>query len=82
MRRSLLVLALGVVAACTPELCARNSDCPSGQVCTAAALCVVPADASVDSAPGGVGSAAVTDAATTIDAPVVRQGGAPAAEAP
>jgi len=59
MRRELLAAAIALAAAsCTTGICARNSDCAAGQVCTATGRCVVPADASVDSS----GSATVVDA--------------------
>jgi hypothetical protein len=61
--------ALGVVAlasGCTTS-CGRNSECPSGQVCTAQGFCAVPPDAaegaSSDAAASALGEAAVrTDA--------------------
>jgi hypothetical protein len=61
MRSSLavaLAFTLGL-GACTPALCGRNSDCPSGQLCTAAGTCAVPADAGGDGAPGDAAATAV-----------------------
>ena len=49
MGRSLLVCLVALAASgCTPDLCARSSDCASGQVCSVAGLCAIPADASTD----------------------------------
>jgi hypothetical protein len=68
MRRSLralgLALALAALAitACTPELCARTSDCATGQICTAAGLCAIPADAAVDGQSDAAGTTGLTDA--------------------
>jgi hypothetical protein len=67
MRSSLIAAAIGFAvasfgvggcAACTPIGCGRNSDCPTGQVCTASAQCSLAPDA----------SAAGDDAGATIDA--------------
>lgn len=64
MRRNLFVLVVALIAAgCTIGICARNSDCASGQVCNAAGSCAIPPDASVD---GGADDAGPTGAA---DAP-------------
>jgi hypothetical protein len=62
------VLAL-VLAACTTGLCARNSDCAVGQVCTIAGQCAVPDDAGSDGAADAAGSGKLGDAAGP-DAPV------------
>jgi hypothetical protein len=42
-----LMLALALRSAgCTPEICARNSDCPAGLVCLPAGNCGPPGSAS------------------------------------
>ena len=55
MRCRLVLVALGFglvialpLAACTPGLCGRNSDCPVGQVCTVEGQCAAPPDAGSD----------------------------------
>jgi len=63
MRRSLVALAAALIATgCTLGICARNSDCATGQVCTTAGACAIPADASVDGEAGDAGSTASSDA--------------------
>src|SRR5207237_2175310 len=64
MRRSLVALAL-LAASCTPEVCARTSDCATGLVCTAAGLCRIPDEAGTDAA---VGSTVASDAPLFSDA--------------
>jgi len=63
MRPSLIAVSFAVsfalgLGGCTPELCERNSDCASGQVCTAVGRCAVPGDAGGD----GQSDAAATTA--------------------
>jgi hypothetical protein len=72
MRCSLIACAVALVTAgCTPELCARSSDCTTGQVCGVTGQCAIPADASTDAQDAG--SIAVGDArASSSDA---RSGG-------
>lgn len=76
MRSSLRPYLLALAAALTgcdallPPTCVRNSDCPSGQLCGATGVCVLPPDAAPADADGDAGSGA-TDAATT-DAAAVR----------
>jgi hypothetical protein len=69
MRSSLIAAAIGFAVAsfgvggcagCTPIGCGRNSDCPTGQVCTASAQCSLAPDASTAS----------DDAGATIDASI------------
>jgi hypothetical protein len=50
MRSSLLALAL-YLTGCTPALCGRTSDCPTGQVCAATGACGIPPDAGGDAGP-------------------------------
>jgi hypothetical protein len=52
-------------AGCTPIGCGRNSDCPTGEVCTASAQCSLAPDAST----AGDGDAGATLDAATADAP-------------
>jgi len=59
------VLAIGLAlraTGCTPELCLRNSDCPSGMVCAVDGSCAVPSAGSDAAIDGG------SDDASTIDA--------------
>jgi hypothetical protein len=63
MGRSARAVAAGLAAwlalcaaGCTPEICGRNSDCPSGLVCTATGSCGAPP------APAGDAGAADADA--------------------
>ena len=65
-----LGLALGLAAAlalgntdCAPVLCTRNSDCPTGQICTVTGGCANAPDAAGDGAAGDDAGAAVSDAA-------------------
>jgi hypothetical protein len=68
MRRDRLALALALIAAgCTTDVCARSSDCTSGQVCTATGACTIPADASSDAGPGDAGAVATHDAHAPFD---------------
>jgi len=75
MRCSLaLALAVAVLlAACTPAICSRSSDCATGLVCTTIGRCEVPVDASlVDAAGHEAGATEIHDAsidASTDDAP-------------
>jgi hypothetical protein len=60
MRSRLLAIAL-LAAGCTPDICARHSDCAVGLVCTTAGKCArPPADASEGTTDGS--------AATAVDA--------------
>lgn len=68
-RRVLLGLAalgasIAIVAGCG-DLCARNSDCGSGMVCTVAGTCIIPPDATIDGGSGGTTVDAAVDADTT-----------------
>lgn len=63
-------LVLLVVAGCERP-CARHSDCPQGESCSAQSMCVVP---DVDAAVPDATSALVVDAvvdAPAVDAPVI-----------
>lgn len=63
MRDSLLAFGLALIAAgCTPDICARSSDCSSGKVCVVSGLCAIPADASTDGHADDAGSTAIGDA--------------------
>jgi len=69
MRRSWFSLMVslvvaGIPAGCTLGICARNSECATGQVCTAAGACAIPADASTDGQANDAGSTALADAST------------------
>jgi len=69
-----IALALGLVASlvtadCTPMLCSRNSDCPTGQVCTSGGGCAI--------APDGGDSDATTDAAGSATDAAIDTGSAP-----
>jgi hypothetical protein len=82
MRSSLLavVLALGLglalgAAGCTPDLCARNSDCATGLVCTAAGLCAKPpVDAGENTTDGATGSVDAAAADAAVDGQPVIEG--------
>jgi hypothetical protein len=41
MARNLFIATLLALAACTAGVCARHSDCPSGEICSKAGLCEV-----------------------------------------
>jgi hypothetical protein len=81
MRSSLIAAAIGFAVAsfgvggcagCTPIGCGRNSDCPTGQVCSASAQCSLAPDASSDVDGGAAvdaASDAPADAATLRSAP-------------
>lgn len=63
-----IALGFGLIAAlvtsdCTPMLCSRNSDCPTGEICTSRGGCAIAPDAAPDGA-GDDGGSAATDAAT------------------
>jgi hypothetical protein len=58
-----LVVAV-IPAGCTLGICARNSECATGQVCTTAGACAIPADASTDGQAGDAGSNELADAPT------------------
>jgi hypothetical protein len=65
-----LVLALALVlssADCTPAICSRNSDCPTGLVCGASGSCTIAPDASDVATDGGTAPTTGTDA-STVDA--------------
>lgn len=69
-----VALALGLVAAlvttdCTPMLCSRNSDCPTGQVCTSGGGCAIAPDGGGDSAATGDAGPAATDATADTGSP-------------
>lgn len=67
MRCSLLAIAL-LAAGCTPDICARTSDCAVGLVCTTAGQCAKPpADAGAGTTDG---SAAATVDSAPADAAV------------
>jgi hypothetical protein len=51
--RAVAVVAALIASGCTPELCARSSDCAGGLVCTVQGACAIPADAAIDASPGG-----------------------------
>lgn len=61
-----LALAAALVAAdCTPMLCSRNSDCPTGQVCAGGGCAIAPdggGDAAGDDAGSAAGDATTGDA--------------------
>jgi hypothetical protein len=72
-----LAIAVGalVVAGCTPDLCTRNSECPTGYACSSRAQCERLPDAATaasDDAGGGggpdSGSSPILDAAVEFDA--------------
>lgn len=59
-------LALVCIGACTLDLCARNTDCETGLVCSAYGNCVVPpppCNSSADSDAGTDGGGCTSDAA-------------------
>jgi len=67
MRSELLattLLAIALLAAgCTPDTCARHSDCATGLVCTSAGQCAKPpADAGDDGTTDGSAAATVDSA--------------------
>lgn len=74
MRCSLAALAAMLeLAACTPTICSRSSDCNTGLVCTANGRCELPPDAALidaagDGAPATTADAPTADASTAIDA--------------
>jgi hypothetical protein len=67
MRSSVLAIAL-LAAGCTPDICARHSDCATGLICTTAGQCAKPP---VDAGDGTTdGSAATAVDAAPADAAV------------
>jgi hypothetical protein len=67
MRSRLLAIAL-LAAGCTPDICARHSDCATGLVCTAAGQCAKPpvdagGDGTTDASAASMVDAASPDAA-------------------
>ena len=62
MRCSLRAIAaiVALAAGCTPDLCARNSDCAVGLVCSAAGQCAKP--------PVDAGETTTDGATATVDA--------------
>jgi hypothetical protein len=69
MRCSALVLAVALALGCNSQICARNSDCAAGLVCSDQGQCVHPdpATATAPDAPGDGGADGPTDA--PFDAP-------------
>jgi len=64
MRCSLLALALAIaIGGCTPEICARSSDCSTGLTCTAKGRCAIVVDAGPDAPPDAEAPTAIRDAA-------------------
>jgi hypothetical protein len=62
-----LVFALAPVlgsADCTPAICSRNSDCPTGLVCGASGSCTTAPDASDATTDGGTAPTTGSDAST------------------
>jgi hypothetical protein len=80
MRSSLLALGLALALAlaatgCTPDLCARNSDCATGLVCTAAGQCAKPpVDAGESTTDGATGSVDAAAADAAVDGQPVIEG--------
>ncbi|HEX3765002.1 MAG TPA: hypothetical protein VHW23_40180 [Kofleriaceae bacterium] len=71
-----IAVALGLVAAlvttdCTPMLCSRNSDCPTGQVCSSGGGCAIAPDGGSDSDAADDAGSAATDATTDTGSPPV-----------
>ena len=63
-----IVLAIACAAGCTPDLCARNSDCATGLICSAAGECVKPpVDAGETTGDGATGTVDVAPADAAID---------------
>jgi hypothetical protein len=65
-----IAAACWALAGCTQDLCSRNTDCPTGKVCSELGTCIIPPPPSDDGGTDGTASAvdAATDAA--IDAAI------------
>jgi hypothetical protein len=77
---------LGGLGGCMPDLCSRNTDCPTGKICNAFGACAVPPPPSDDAGADGTAGAIDAEIDAEIDATVAAvapTGGAcPAASLP
>jgi len=72
----LSMVAIVLLGACDSEICARHSDCVSGQVCSASGACAIaPDDASPSDSSDGGSDAVVIDAAPDATTDATLDGG-------